>query len=291
MEDSVGGVAGGDCEAGSFGGEGKPAALEFYVAYDVDVVFAAGAHEAGADGGDANAFVAELGVEAFGESYEGELCGGVGKHVGDGHLAADGSDVDDGGAAGSGEGDLFTQVREGGPGGVEGGEEVDLHGALEDVEGLGFDGAYVDDAGVVDQDVDAAEAGDGFVDEALGFLGLGEVGGYEVEVFGLKVGVLGEEGFLGLLELSHVAGSEDEAGGWLGRGTGGEAGGDGEAEAAGASGNENDGAWGVGVGECGFAVADGADDEDGGSGGDDRGGDRGYGDSCGGGGGGGGEGS
>jgi len=125
--------------------------------------------------------------------------------VGDGHLAADGGDVDDGGAAGSGERDLLAEVREGGPGGVEGGEEIDLHGALEDVEGLGFDGAYVDDAGVVDEDVDAAEAGDGFVDEALRFFGLGEVGGDEVKVFGTEVGVLGEEGFLGLLELGHVA--------------------------------------------------------------------------------------
>ena len=65
MEDAVGCVAGGDREAGSFGGEGEPAALELYIADDVDVVFAAGAHEAGADGGYSNAFVAQLGVEAF----------------------------------------------------------------------------------------------------------------------------------------------------------------------------------------------------------------------------------
>ncbi len=89
------------------------------------------------------------------------------------------------------EGLLLAQVRECGPGGVEGGEEVDLHGALEDLEGLGFDGADVDDAGVVDEDVDAAEAGDGFVDEALGFFGLGEVGGDEVEVFGAGGGGAG----------------------------------------------------------------------------------------------------
>jgi len=121
--------------------------------------------------------------------------------VGDGELAADGGDVDDGGAARSGEWDLLAEVREGGPGGVEGGEEVDLHGALEDVEGLGFDGAYVDDAGVVYEDVDAAVALDGFGDKAPGFFRLGEVGGDEVEVFGAEVGVLGEEGFLSLLEL------------------------------------------------------------------------------------------
>jgi len=57
VEDSIGGVLGGDREAGGFGGEGEPAAFELYVAYDVDVVFAAGAHESGADGGYANAFV------------------------------------------------------------------------------------------------------------------------------------------------------------------------------------------------------------------------------------------
>ena len=73
--------------------------LGFDVADELGVVFAAGAHEAGADGGDADAFVAELGVEAFGEADEGELGGGVGEHVGDGDLAADGGDVDDGGAA------------------------------------------------------------------------------------------------------------------------------------------------------------------------------------------------
>ena len=185
----------------------------------------------------------------------------------------------------AGEGLLGAQVGEGGPGGVEGGEEVDLHGALEDLEGLGFDGADVEDAGVVDEDVDAAEAGDGFGDEALGFGGLGEVGGDEVEVVGLEVGELGEEGGLGVLELGEIAGGEDEADGVVS-----EAGGDGEAQAAGASGDEDDGARGVGIGGGGLAVADGADDQDGGSGGDDGGGDGGYGDSCGGGRGGGGEG-
>src|ERR1700679_3166601 len=147
--DAVSGVLGGDGYARGVGGEVEPAALEFYVADDVDVVFAAGAHEAGADGGDADAFVAELGVEAFGESDQGELRGGVGEQVGDGDLAADACDIDDGGSARSGEWGLLAQVREGGPDGVEGGEEVGLHGALEDLEGLGFDGADVDDAGVV----------------------------------------------------------------------------------------------------------------------------------------------
>ena len=202
VEDTVGRVGGVDGDERGGGCEVEPAALEFDVAYEFCVVFAPGAHEAGADGGDADSLVAEFGVEAFGEADEGELRGGVGEHVGGGDLSADGSDVNDGGAASPDEWGLLAQVREGGPGGVEGGKEVDLHGALEDLEGLGFDGADVDDAGVVDEDVDAAEAGDGFVDEALRFCGLGEVGGDEVEVFGAEVGELVEEDFLGLLEFS-----------------------------------------------------------------------------------------
>ena len=80
---------GGDGDAGGGGGEDEPAALGFDVADELGVVFAAGAHEAGADGGDADAFVAQLGVQAFGEADEGELGGGVGQHVRHGDLAAD----------------------------------------------------------------------------------------------------------------------------------------------------------------------------------------------------------
>ena len=54
------------------------------IADELGVIFAAGAHQAGADGGDADAFVAEFGVEAFGEADEGELGGGVGEQVRDG---------------------------------------------------------------------------------------------------------------------------------------------------------------------------------------------------------------
>ena len=60
---------------------------------------------------------------------------------------------------------LRHHVREGGVGGVERGEEVDLHGALEGLDGLGFEGTDLDDAGVVDEDVDAGEAGHGLEDE------------------------------------------------------------------------------------------------------------------------------
>ena len=96
--DAVGGVLGGGGEDGGGGGEGEPAVLGGLVADEAGLDVGAGAHEAGADGGDADAFVAEFGVEAFGEADEGELAGDVGQQVGHGDLAADGGDVDDGGA-------------------------------------------------------------------------------------------------------------------------------------------------------------------------------------------------
>ena len=52
-------------------------------------------------------------------------------------------------------------------------------------DGLVFDGADFDDAGVVDEDVDAAEVADGVVDEHGGLGGVGEIGGDEEEVFGV----------------------------------------------------------------------------------------------------------
>jgi len=242
--DFVGGVFSGGGDAWSVGGEVEPAAFELDVADELGVGFAAGAHESGADGGDADSFVAEFGVEAFGEADEGELGGGVRQHVWDSQLAAYGGDIDDAGATGAGDRLLGAEVWERGPGGVEGGEEVDLHGALEGCGGLGFDGADLDDASVVDEDVDATETGDGFGDEALALGGLSEVGGDEVEVFRGEVWVVVDEGGLGLLELGAGAGGEDELYGLLG-----EAGGDGEAEAARASGDED---YGV-VRDCGGA--------------------------------------
>ena len=180
---------------GRFGGEVEPALLFFGLAGEVGVGFAAGAHEAGADGGDADAFVAEFGVEAFGEADEGEFAGDVGEHVGHGEFAADAGDVDDGGVAVAGF--AVEQVRERGVGGVEGGEEVGGHGAAVGGEGLVFDGADFDDAGVVDEDVDAAEVADGVVDEHGGLGGVGEVGGDEEDVVGGLDGFAIEEGVAG----------------------------------------------------------------------------------------------
>jgi hypothetical protein len=88
---------------------------------------------------------------------------------------------------------------------------VDLHGAVEGVEVLALCGADLDDAGVVDEDVDAAEVVEDFVDEAVALVGVGEVGVDQVEVR-----VLVEEGLLGGGELEAVARGEYEAHGAAG---------------------------------------------------------------------------
>ncbi len=144
--------------------------------------FAASSHEAGADRSDAHAFVAEFGVETFGETDEGEFAGDIGEHVGHGEFAADAGDVDDGCVFVSGL--PVEEMGKRGVRGVEGGEEVGGHGAAVSGDGLVFDGADFDDAGVVDEDVDAAEVADGVVDEGDGLGGVGEVGGDEEDVVG-----------------------------------------------------------------------------------------------------------
>ncbi len=186
----------------------------FALAGEFGVGFASGAHEAGADGGDADAFVAEFGVEAFGEADESEFAGDVGEHVGHGEFAADAGDVDDGCVFVAGV--AVEQVGKRGVGGVEGGEEVGGHGSAIGGDGLVFDGADFDDAGVVDEDVDAAEVADGVIDEHGGLGGVGEVGGDEEDVVGGLDGSAVEEGVAGGDEFFEVAGGEDES--WLRRG-------------------------------------------------------------------------
>ena len=101
--DFIGGMFGGRRDAWGFGGKVEPAALELCIADELSVGFSAGAHKARADSGDADAFMAQLRVEAFGEAHQRELGGRVGKHVRDGQFAADGRDIDDAGAAVAGE--------------------------------------------------------------------------------------------------------------------------------------------------------------------------------------------
>ena len=130
---------------------------------------------------------------------------------------------------------MFPHMRERGPGGVESSEEVDLHGTLEGFDGLGFDGADFDDAGVVDEDVNATEAGDGFGDEALTLGWLGKIGGDEVKVFRSEMGVGCKLCGLGLLQFFAFAGGKDQLYGLSGKAVG-----DGEAEAARSTGDEDD---------------------------------------------------
>ena len=128
--------------------------------------------------------------------------------MGHGEFAADAGDVDDGGVTLAGP--AIEQMRECGVGGVECGEEVGGHGSAVGVEGLVFDGADFDDAGVVDEDVDMAEVADGLIDEQDGLVGIGEVGRDEKDVVGGLDCVAFEKLFAGLGELFDVAGGEDE---------------------------------------------------------------------------------
>ena len=68
--------------------------------------------------------------------------------------------------------------------GVEGSEEVGVHGAAVGFERLVLDGTNFDDAGVVDEDVDAAEVVDGVIDEIDGLVVVGEVDGDDEDVIG-----------------------------------------------------------------------------------------------------------
>ena len=210
--DAVGCVVRGDGDERGFGGEVEPALFGFDVADEFGVVFSSGPREAGADGGDADSFVAEFGVQTFGESDESELCGGVRQQVRHRKFAADAGNVRDGCAARpSRKRCLFSEMGQRGPGGVERGEEGDLQRALEGFGCLGFDGADLDCAGIVDEHVDATETGDGLGDEATAFAGFGEIGRDQMEVFGPEVRMLGEQRGLGALEFLAIARGEDEA--------------------------------------------------------------------------------
>ena len=174
--DAVGGVAHRGRDNGCGGGEGEPARFLMLIAYKADVDVRAGAHEAGADGSDADAFMAKLSVKALRETDEGEFAGDVGQKMRHGNFASDGCDVDDGGGA------LVRDaqhVRQRGLGSVERAEEIGGHGTPVGGEGLVFHRADFNDAGVVDEDIDATEVCDGVIDEVFGLFGVAEVGGDE----------------------------------------------------------------------------------------------------------------
>ena len=219
---------------GVFAPSVKPALLFVALAGEGSMLLAAGAHQARADGGDANAFEAQLGVQAFGEASERKFRGDVREQVRHGNLAADGGDVDDGAMAADSVDRRAEQIRNRGVDGVQRGEKVGLHGAVIGVDGLVAEGADLDDSGVVDKDVEPAEVADGLVDEERRLRGIGEVAGDKKDV--VRVGdVAGFEKLAACFEeFFAIARGEDKAH------TGAaEAVGERESQAAGTAGNDD----------------------------------------------------
>ena len=62
------GAVGGGGAIDAVGGEAEPLLFGFDIADELRVGFAAGVHEAGADGGDGDVFLAELDMQAFAEA-------------------------------------------------------------------------------------------------------------------------------------------------------------------------------------------------------------------------------
>ncbi len=117
---------------------------------------------------------------------------------------------------------------------MEGTEEVSVHGALKSDERLVLNGPDLDDTGVVDEDIDAAEVVVSLVDKVLGLRRIGEIHGHEEDVGGAS-GALIEESLATAVEFVVVSGGEDEAA------TGAaEAVGESEAETTGAAGYDDD---------------------------------------------------
>ncbi len=156
------------------------------------------------------AWKAHFYMQAFGEAGERKLGGNVGQQVRDRDLAADRRDVDDAAARLLRRIDRIEQVREGGVNGVEGGEEVGLHGSLISFERLVFKGANLDDAGVVDQQVEPPEGFHGGADERLRLFRVGEVAGNQQDVVFLENIAGAEDAVAGEFEFVGVAGGENE---------------------------------------------------------------------------------
>ena len=93
---------------------------------------------------------------------------------------------------------------------MDGGEEVGGHCAVEGFEGLVFEGADLDDSGVVDKNIDAAEVIDGVLDEAGGLGRVGEVDRNEQDIVGRANGSSVQEGLTRGGKFIVVAGCEDE---------------------------------------------------------------------------------
>ena len=115
---------------------------------------------AGVDGVDADVVAGEFYCGGLGEDADGAF-GGVVGGVALGDHAGDGGDVDDGAAAGS------AHVGDDGFGAEEDAFGVDGHDSIPGFFGGFFEVVALDDAGVVDEDVDFAEVGEGGLDGAV----------------------------------------------------------------------------------------------------------------------------
>lgn len=233
-KDAVGGVGGAGGDEWCDGAEGEPAELLIWLAGEAGLNEGAGAEEAGIHGGDADAFLAEFGVQALREADEGELACAVGEQMGNGNLASDAGDVDDAAGGLLAECVALEHVRENGLDGVQRSVEMGFDGALEGVEGLVLEGGYLNDAGVVDEDIELAEGRDCVLDGGDGLCAVGDVGGDEQDAGGVMDGAALEQKLAGAGELVQVAGYEGDAAAGAGE-TLGEA----KAEAAGAAGDQN----------------------------------------------------
>ena len=168
-------------------------------------------------------FGAELLGEHAGDGIDRALGAGVDRAVRRRHAADDGADVDDAGA--------FAEVLDRGLRGEQEAEDVDVEHLVEVFFGDGLDGRELVDAGVVDEDVEAAEVLDGGVDDALGLGGLGDVA---ADGDGLAAG--GGDGGDDGVGAGLAGGVVDDDGGAFG----GERFGDGGADALGCAGDDCD---------------------------------------------------
>ena len=170
-----------------------------------------GGEVAGSDGVDLDAARGPLVGEGLGELGHAAFGGGVGGYADASLEAEEGGDVDDfasGVAGDDAAGGKLGELKDGG--------EVDLEDVLPGFELSGFGGVAVDSAGVVDEDVDAAEGIVDLLEEVFGPGGGGEVraegGGLRPDLLrcvegGAAVAVAGDRGS-GLSEGDGNGGTE-----------------------------------------------------------------------------------
>ncbi len=164
--------------------------------------------------------------QAAGEHDDAGLGDGIGEIVGPGKESADGSEIDDGAAG-------FFQEGSSGLRGEKLGFEIGVERGIPLLFGGGFQGRGREDGGAVDKEVEAGEAGGGFLDEAADFGDLAEVGGEGkgAAAQGFDFGGGGAGGDI------RAAVVEDNVGAFAGQSQG-----HGAAEAACAAGDEGDAA-------------------------------------------------